>query len=100
MPVSPRWLGPVHFITVAGFDIHLPLPPMTTSMPNHARTLGKLGSTLLRAAALALATLPSAWAYSSVELTVGGTRYTVAFTQQRTYNHCILRHHPRALAGP
>ena len=62
---------------------------MTTSKPNHARTLGKLGGTLLRAAALALTTLPSAWAYSSVELTVGGTRYTVAFTQQRTYNQCI-----------
>ncbi len=61
---------------------------MTSSTPNLARALAKLGGTLLRAAALALATLPSAWAYSSVELTVGGTLYTVAFTQQRTYNQC------------
>lgn len=49
---------------------------------------------LLRAArasgALALALLAgtSAFAYSTVELSVGGTTYTVAVTQQRSYNDC------------
>lgn len=38
---------------------------------------------------LALGGLPAAWGYSTVQLQVGGSTYTVAFTAQRSYNQCV-----------
>lgn len=51
-------------------------------------TLGAIAnSTCIGAMAFLVSTAASA--YSTVDLNVGGTTYTVAFTKQKTYNDCI-----------